>query len=433
MEVRLKIKNFEAQNKVFHSKTRYRIVAKGRRFGLTKGAANWFIEGALGRHYKKGLWVDTIHSNIDRYVERMFIPELKKLPKDMWKWQKQQKTLYILDSYIDFRSADKPENMEGFGYDRAFLNEAGIILSNEYLWRNAIQPMLIEYKCPAVIGGNPKGKGLFHELYLKGLDPDNTDYEAFHYTSFDNPYLDPKEIQKMIDDAPEHVAMQEYYGHFLDDSGTVFRGLSDVLIAVPQKPVPGRIYTMGVDLAKVQDYTVIAVYDRHTLQQVYQDRFKDLDWTMQRKRIKAISHLYNRAPVVIDATGVGDPIADDLMSEGVPILPVKFTNESKKIMVEKLSLWIQQRRIRMLDIKETREEFTNFTYEVLPSGRIRYNAPAGVHDDIVMAHALAVKDLYYVENKKPEEKSRIRLELEKRATNTGQSEDIDGDLVIIPY
>ena len=38
----------------------------------------------------------------------------------------------------DFRSVDRPENIEGFGYDKAFLNEAGIILRDEYLWYNAI-------------------------------------------------------------------------------------------------------------------------------------------------------------------------------------------------------------------------------------------------------------------------------------------------------
>lgn len=432
-EVELKIKNFPKQQEIFDHPARNKIVAKGRRFGLTRGAANDFMIGALDRKFKKGLWVDTIHSNIDRYVERYFAPELKKLPKNAWKWHQQKKILYILDSYIDFRSADKPENIEGFGYDKYFLNEAGIILRNEYLWSNAIEPMLMEYKAPGVIGGNPKGKGLFHELYLKGESPDHPAYKSFHFTSFDNPYLDPAEIQRMIDDAPEHVALQEYYGQFLDDTGTVFRGLTEVLTAIPRRVIGNHVYTMGVDLAKVQDWTVITVYDRATLEQVYQDRFKDLDWTFQRRKIKAISRLYNNAVANIDATGVGDPIADDLLAEGVPVNPVKFTNESKKEMVEKLSIWIEQRRIKLLDIKETRDEFTNFTYEVLPSGKIRYNAPEGSHDDIVMAHALAIQDLYYVEPEQKEEKSRIRLELEARSKGLqAQAGTEDDDLIVIP-
>ena len=83
----------------------------------------------------------------------------------MWNWRKQQKILEINGAYIDFRSIDNPENLEGMGYDKGFLNEAGIILKNEYLWNNAIKPMFWDFpNVKVVIGGTPKGKGIFHEL-----------------------------------------------------------------------------------------------------------------------------------------------------------------------------------------------------------------------------------------------------------------------------
>ena len=43
-EVVLKIKNFTAQNIIFASDNRYKIVAKGRRFGLTRGMANEYMK-----------------------------------------------------------------------------------------------------------------------------------------------------------------------------------------------------------------------------------------------------------------------------------------------------------------------------------------------------------------------------------------------------
>jgi hypothetical protein len=144
MNIQLPIKNFPAQQKIFECPARYVIVPKGRRFGATNGAANNYISMAIRRKFQKGLWVDTVNSNIERYVERYFIPKLKVLSPEgvSWHWRKQQKILTILDSYIDFRSVDQPENIEGFGYDQAFLNEAGIILKNPYLWNHAIRPML---------------------------------------------------------------------------------------------------------------------------------------------------------------------------------------------------------------------------------------------------------------------------------------------------
>src|SRR3990167_1232856 len=190
MPIELAIKNFPKQQAIFDSRARYTIVAKGRRFGLTKGAANNFIAEALAGTFKKGLWVDTVNSNIDRYIERYIIPHLNKLPRNVWSWRKQIKMITIGGSYIDFRSADTPETMEGFGYDKAFLNEAGIILKNEYLWNNAIMPMFWDYpNAKVVIGGTPKGKGKFFELAERGRDKDQKDYEFFHFTSFENPFI----------------------------------------------------------------------------------------------------------------------------------------------------------------------------------------------------------------------------------------------------
>ena len=392
-KIQLPIKNFPAQEQIFKSSTRFKIVSKGRRFGLTKGAVNNFIQEALEGKFKQGLWGDTVNANIERYVERYFIPSLNKLPKGSWNWRKQPKILEILDSYIDFRSADTPENWEGFGYDKVFLNEAGIILNDAYLWENAIKPMLWEFAPRTVVGGTPKGMNTFHELAMRGQDPNQKAYEFFHFTSFDNPFLDHKALQEDMLSMPERVIKQEIYAEFLEDTGVVFRGTKAIAIATPQKPKTGHLYVMGLDLAKVQDYTVIAIYDRSNNCQVYQDRFRTLEWPFQKKKIISIAQHYNHALIVPDATGVGDPIVDDLLRAGMAVEPLKLTNQSKKEIIEKLSIYIEQAKINMLNIPETLAEFNSFTYDITNSGRISYNAPAGFHDDIVIAHALAVWQL----------------------------------------
>lgn len=337
----------------------------------------------------------------------------------MWNWQKQAKTLHILDSYIDFRSADNPENWEGFGYDKGFLNEAGIILNNEYLWNNAVKPMLWEYQPKMVVGGTPKGMNEFYKLALRGKDPGQKDYEFFQFSSFDNPYLPAEVLKADMESMPERVIRQEIYAEFLEDSGVVFRGVSKIATSTPQKPQNGHVYVMGVDLAKVQDYTVITVYDRATNSQVYQDRFHTIEWPLQKKKIASISRHYNGALVVLDATGIGDPIADDLMRDGVPVEPYKLTNQSKKELIEKLVIYIEQEKINILNLPESLAEFNSFTYDVTSQGRISYNAPAGFHDDIVIAHGLAVwglTPLYPQEKRKPV--SLIRQQLLKH-TNKG--------------
>jgi len=391
--IQLPIQNFPAQQQIFDCNKRFIIVAKGRRFGLTRGAANDFIKSALQKKFTKGLWVDTVNANIERYVERYFLPALNRIPQTSlkWNWRKQQKILEMGNCYIDFRSADNPENIEGFGYDKAFLNEAGIILKSEYLWNNAIRPMLWDFKPKTIIGGAPKGKGIFFELFNRGNDPTQEDYQSFRFSSFDNPYIQTDLIMEDIKSMPERVVKQEIYAEFLDDTGVVFRGVTDVAILEPQDPVRDELYVVGCDLAKVQDFTVLTVYSRKTNNQVFQMRFNKLDWPFQKQKIQEVSRKYNNALIYIDSTGLGEPIYEDLVRSQVPCEPIHFTNEMKKQLIEKLATWIELKNCHLLRIQETIDEFSNFTYDYSEkTGRVMYNAPVGFHDDIVFSHALAI-------------------------------------------
>jgi predicted phage terminase large subunit-like protein len=205
--------------------SKFLILACGRRWGKTKGAANAAMEWML--ESDKILWGDTISSNIDRYVDRYFKPELNK-SKINYNWSAQKKYLELTDSggYIDFRSADRPENWEGFGYDKIILNEAGIILKNDYLYTNAVLPMLMDEPNSKLFAiGTPKGKlgkenkiHRYFAMYQKAISGDPT-YEMHQFSSYDNPYLRNEDVQALEDEMrtmnPQMV-QQEIYGQFVD-------------------------------------------------------------------------------------------------------------------------------------------------------------------------------------------------------------------------
>lgn len=56
---------------------RFKIISKGRRFGFTRGLAMYALERMVRNPGLSVLWVDTIYSNIERYFDRYFRPELK--------------------------------------------------------------------------------------------------------------------------------------------------------------------------------------------------------------------------------------------------------------------------------------------------------------------------------------------------------------------
>lgn len=215
----------KAQNEIFfQSSEKYIIVTKGRRFGATKGASQAFIEYMI-EGITPLLWVDTINGNIDRYFERYFEPSLKK-SKIEYNFNKQKKELKILSSTLDFRSADNPHNIEGFGYKKIFLNEAGIILADNYLYTNAILPMMLDFSDSQLIAaGVPKGKikktgeeHTFYTLYKRGKEGDNN-YKVLEYTSYDSPFLkeqDIEELKREMSAMNAQMIDQEIYGQFID-------------------------------------------------------------------------------------------------------------------------------------------------------------------------------------------------------------------------
>src|SRR5690606_2564993 len=181
----------------------------------------WMLEG------KKILWGDTISGNIDRYVDRYFKPELKKSGIEYtYSTQKKVLSLNVSKGYIDFRSADRPENWEGFGYDIILLNEAGIILKNDYLYTNAVLPMLMDSPGSKLIAvGTPKGKetksGKEHRYYslykrAKGNDPA---FQLFQFSSYDNPFLSKSDVKDLEDEMQTMnpaMVQQEIYAQFVE-------------------------------------------------------------------------------------------------------------------------------------------------------------------------------------------------------------------------
>lgn len=219
--VEYRITYYGPQRKIFfeEKEKRFKVVAKGRRFGLTHGLAKHVIHQML-KEVSPVLWVDTIYGNIERYFRRYFEPDLKKCGAE-YRFRSTQNDLVIMNSICDFRSADKPENIEGFGYRLIILNEAGIILKNKNLWLESIYPMTLDYKdSKVIIGGTPKGKyhknekHLFYELFRKN----HPDWKSYNFSTYDNPLIDPQQIKELENDIPVQLRRQEIYGEFADRS-----------------------------------------------------------------------------------------------------------------------------------------------------------------------------------------------------------------------
>jgi len=136
-----------------------------------------------------------------------------------------------------------------------------------------------------------------------------------------------------------------------------------------------------------------------------------LNWPIQKERIVAFAQRH-RGRVILDATGVGDPIFDDLKRVLPDIEGFKLTAGSKTDLIQRLSVAMEQRRVSWpctrasgtvqgtpaSDWDILTNELKRFEYVIGPSGQVSYGAPSGFHDDCVIALALANHRRWETEN-----------------------------------
>jgi hypothetical protein len=90
---------------------------------------------------------------------------------------------------------------------------------------------------------------------------------------------------------------------------------------------------------------------------------------------------------MVDSTGVGDPIVEDLHRVCRRVEGFKFSSQSKQQIMEGLAASIQRTELTFPD-GILRNELDSFCYEYHRGG-VSYEAPSGLHDDGVCALALA--------------------------------------------
>jgi len=285
--------------------------------------------------------------------------------------------------YIWFKSADNPDSLRSERLDWAWLDECAMI--KEEGW-NAIEPALMG---PVIMTSTPKGHNWVFELWTRGQDSSQLDFESWNFPTSVNPYYPKDKIERARQLLPDLVYRQEYLAEFLEDIGAVFRNVRAYIKKISLSPQKDCRYVVGCDLAKHEDFTVLAALDVQSGELHGFERFSQLDWVFQRKRVVNFCQQFNNARLLIDSTGVGDPVYDELRREQVRVDGYKFTNATKADLIENLSLMMDNNQISYPDIPELINELRLFGYETGKTGTIRYRAPEGYHDDTVIALALA--------------------------------------------
>lgn len=369
------------------SKARFRIACCGRRFGKTLMGTNELVKFANENKGVITTWVAPTY----RQARLAFTLIVNNFSGAFRHHTKNPLEIYWMSgSVTKFLSTESGDNLRGDNSHMMVIDEAAMIEDN--IWSDILRPMLADTNGKAIIISTPKSLNWFYRLYTRGEDPLYPDYQSFTFPTSANPYIRSSEIEEVRQSLPEDVFRQEFLAEFLEGSGTVFRNIYECIKAdedVGNKVLPGRQYVIGFDIAKHQDYSVIIVLDAVTNHLVHFDRFNRIDYSVQVQRVADIAQTYNNAKIIVDSTGLGDPILENIKKMGLDAEGYLFTNRSKQQLIEHLAVQLERGDVTYPDIKVLINELLAYEYEISRAGNMKYNAPNGQHDDCVIALALA--------------------------------------------
>ena len=256
----LNIKLLKWQQDVFTDTTRFKVVAAGRRTGKSRLAAWLLIVNAL-QCDKGHIWYIANTQGQARDVLWQVLLELANPVIEASHINNMQIRL-INGATISLKGADRPETMRGVSLKFVVMDEYGSMKPE--VWEQIIRPALADQKGSALFIGTPFGRNHFYELYEYGLSGKDSDFKSWHFTSFDNELLDPKEIEAAKKSMSSFAFRTEFMASFEAASGGIFK--EEWIKIDEDEPADGR-YFVAVDLAGFENVAAATTAKKKRLDQ----------------------------------------------------------------------------------------------------------------------------------------------------------------------
>lgn len=205
------------QKEVDAHPARYKVLAAGRRWGKTRLGVTACLRIALagGRAW----WVAPTYKTA-RVGWRDLESAARSIPHSTIR-RGEATVSFGSGGEVAVRSADTQSTLRGEGLDYVVLDEAAYI--QPHTWYEEIRPSLSDRKGRALFISTPSGYNWFHELWLRGQDPEDITWMSWQYPTVSNPYIDPSEVDDARKDQTSVVFAQEYLAEFIAEGGNMFK------------------------------------------------------------------------------------------------------------------------------------------------------------------------------------------------------------------
>lgn len=233
------------QQEVWSDTSRFKIVAAGRRTGKSRLAAWMLIVNALQTTKGHVFYVAPTQGQA-RDIMWATLLELAHPVIKSTHINNLHITL-VNGATIALKGADRPETMRGVSLKFLVLDEYADMKPT--VFEQILRPALADQKGNCLFIGTPMGRNHFYDLYTYAANEDDPTYKAWHFTSYDNPLLDPAEIDVAKKSMSSYAFRQEFMASFEALGSEIFK---EEWIQFGEEPDQGDYY-IAVDLAGFAD------------------------------------------------------------------------------------------------------------------------------------------------------------------------------------
>ncbi len=351
-----------AQQEVWESQSRFKVVAAGRRFGKTVLGTAKLLVSATSTPKSVSLWVSPSHSQ-----SRMALDMVAGvIPSEYREVNRTFSEIYLPNSSkLLFRSGERWDNLRGDGLVCAVLDEAAFL--DERVWTEAVRPALSDHKGEALLISTFNGENWFYRYYRNAIEEDNSQWASWRFKTLDNPFIDPSEVDEARRNLPREVYEQEYEASPMAFSGAVFDSSKidealnlgkDFEIPTPRfvPPVPGRAVILestypseaGLDWGWLNTAFEICVETPDgKIAWVYEKIYERIELNERCEAIAVLCRNYNVKTIYADAAGASENVTLARILErcGVQtyVQPVPFAT-FKKMGIQTRSFYLEQGR-----------------------------------------------------------------------------------------
>lgn len=234
------------QQEVFKDTTRFKVIAAGRRCGKSRLAATTLlIEGLRCPPGSAVLYVSPTMGQSRQIIWDLLLS----LGRDVIQTSHVNNLdiTLINGARIYVRGSDRPDTLRGVSLTYAVLDEVADIKVEA--WEQVIRASLSDKKGRAIFIGTPKGRNWFYDLFNLGKNEKDPEWKSWHFTTKDNPMIDPKEIESAKKTLSSFSFKQEYMASFDTAGSDIFK---EEWLKYGEEPQDGSYY-IACDLAGFEE------------------------------------------------------------------------------------------------------------------------------------------------------------------------------------